>query len=201
MANLEPFFDNDDDEKRSIEKTEKTDWKRLAAKLNNRDFLLHNDEASRNILAIANLLLQRTEAEQKLDLRENFKTLRDLVSEYEPGDQQGALLFAELDKMEEELEQARSETKKLDLDIARETSMAALKRENFESRWKLFRQMLERESIASIMGAFLMLFITLAIIVGMFTDEVAPEILGNAFLVILGYFFGQSVQRAQQDRE
>lgn len=163
-----------------------------------RNALAPSEGASENVRIIAELLSKRTETEQNLDSRslENIKTIRDLVEKYSPGEKQGALFIAELDKMEEEIEQARSETRKLDQEIAR----ANVKRESFESRWKLFRQMLERESIASIMGAILMLFITLAIIMGMFTGKAAPDILGNAFLVILGYFFGQSVQRAQQEQ-
>jgi hypothetical protein len=167
-----------------------------------RNALAGINDHNKAVQAIAELLLKRTEAEQTLDLqnRKNIKNLRELVEKYSPGEKQGELLIAELDKMEEELKTARSETHKLDREIARETSLATLRRESFESRWKLFRQMLERESIASIMGALLMMFITLAIITGMFTGIAAPDILGNAFLVILGYFFGQSVQRAQQEQ-
>lgn len=166
-----------------------------------RNALAHDKVIYNNALAIEELWSKRSEAENAWfsEGKKSINSLRQLVEQLPEGVDKERLL-EELKKSEEQTAAAQSETRKFDQEIERETRSAAIKRETFESKWKLFRQILERESIASIMGALLMLFITLAIIIGMFTGIAAPDILGNAFLVILGYFFGQSVQRAQQEQ-
>ncbi|MEU4217179.1 hypothetical protein [Actinoplanes sp. NPDC026623] len=51
-----------------------------------------------------------------------------------------------------------------------------------------------RESIASLVGGFLLLALAATMIVAMFAGTAVSEIVSNAFLVILGYFFGQAVR-------
>ena len=62
----------------------------------------------------------------------------------------------------------------------------------FERRWTVFRTFIARESAATVIGAVLLTTMTFAMIVGMFADMEPPPIISNAFLVVLGYFFGNA---------
>ncbi|WP_280428814.1 hypothetical protein [Nocardia brasiliensis] len=64
-----------------------------------------------------------------------------------------------------------------------------------ERRWRMRKSMLEREPAAVLIGGLLLLILTGTLIVGMFTSTEIPEILGNSFLLILGFFFGQTTHR------
>ncbi len=57
---------------------------------------------------------------------------------------------------------------------------------------------LYRENIASIVGAILLLIFAATLVVAMFVGTTATDVVTNAFLLILGYFFGQSVARERQ---
>ena len=61
-----------------------------------------------------------------------------------------------------------------------------------ERKSAIYRSWLERESVASIIGALLLLSLGTALIISMFTHTIAPEIVTSSFLLILGYFFGQA---------
>ncbi|WP_432830683.1 hypothetical protein [Dactylosporangium sp. CA-092794] len=60
-----------------------------------------------------------------------------------------------------------------------------------ERKWRMRRSLLEREPVAALIGAIILVAIAVALIVGMFAKVAVPEVLANAFLVILGFFFGQ----------
>ena len=68
-----------------------------------------------------------------------------------------------------------------------------------ERRFQAWRAFLERESIAAIVGAFLLVVLAGALIVAMFANVPIADIISNAFLLILGYFFGQSVSQAKRE--
>jgi hypothetical protein len=61
-----------------------------------------------------------------------------------------------------------------------------------ERKSAMHRKWLERESVASIIGALLLLSLGIALIIAMFTHTIASQIVTSSFLLILGYFFGQS---------
>jgi len=52
--------------------------------------------------------------------------------------------------------------------------------------------MLERQSVATLLGAFLLVSMFLYISVAAVGGVGVPSLVGNAFLLILGYFFGQA---------
>jgi hypothetical protein len=64
-----------------------------------------------------------------------------------------------------------------------------------ERRTAIRQSWLARESIASIVGAILLLLLAGTLIVAMFTGTTVVDVIANSFLLILGYFFGQSVGR------
>jgi uncharacterized membrane protein len=70
-----------------------------------------------------------------------------------------------------------------------------------ERRWAIYRSFIARESMASVIGAILLLALAAVLIVGMFTHTSPPAVVTNAFLLILGYFFGQTTTQARIDRE
>lgn len=78
--------------------------------------------------------------------------------------------------------------------IKLEREVAQQKVEVFERKSKIWLSFLQRESAASLIGAVVLLLLTLALIFGK-----ESQILSNGFLVILGYFFGQSSSRTRQD--
>ena len=65
----------------------------------------------------------------------------------------------------------------------------------FERRAKTWQTLLGRESVATVVGAIILILMSIALLIAMFTGIETSEIVGNAFLVILGYFFGQAVGR------
>lgn len=62
----------------------------------------------------------------------------------------------------------------------------------YERRWRVWKAFLERPSAATLLGAFLLvgMFVYIALVTTLGSGPV-PSLVGNAFLLILGYFFGQ----------
>ena len=75
-----------------------------------------------------------------------------------------------------------------------------LKIEIRERRSAIYRSFLERESVASVVGAVLLLALGATLIVGMFTRVAISQLIANAFLLILGYFFGQAKSHDRAER-
>lgn len=65
----------------------------------------------------------------------------------------------------------------------------------FRERAEVLQSFLARESIASVVGSVLLLVFAIVLVVAMFKGTQVTEIVSNAFLVLLGYFFGQTVAR------
>ncbi|MEV5835522.1 hypothetical protein [Nocardia sp. NPDC052112] len=59
-------------------------------------------------------------------------------------------------------------------------------------RWDMRKSLLEREPAAVLIGAVLLFVITIALIYAMASHTAVPDILASAFLLILGFFFGQT---------
>jgi len=71
--------------------------------------------------------------------------------------------------------------------------------EIFERRSRVWQTFLERQSVATIVGAILLIAILLFISVASAIGASIPELMSNAFLVILGYFFGQAGATAERN--
>jgi len=143
--------------------------------------------------------LAQVRKKQKID---NLRSLIDSV----PDTGLQAKLRAEIADLEsssrklqeqaEEIEAARRNLKaSTDIEIAR------LKAEVFERRSKVWRSFLERESVATLVGALLLLVIGAAVLVSMFLGTKTPDLISNTFLLVLGYFFGQSTSKAPAKSE
>ncbi|MFF4194198.1 hypothetical protein [Nonomuraea sp. NPDC001831] len=72
-----------------------------------------------------------------------------------------------------------------------------------ERKWRMRWSFLEREPVAILIGAVLLILLGVALVIAMFTATAIPELVASAFLVILGFFFGQTTSgaRANADRQ
>lgn len=125
-------------------------------------------EVSRKIENIQQIVEQLSEKEKKADI----SYLLDMLSQRET-------------KYDKEIQ-----------DIAIKETEAKIKLEqqridSLERKSKIWLSFLQRESAASIIGGIVLLLVTVALIGGMIFGA-ESQILSNGFLVILGYFFGQS---------
>lgn len=68
--------------------------------------------------------------------------------------------------------------------------------EVFERRSLVWQRFLERQSVATIIGTILLIAMFVFIAISTALKAAIPELVSNAFLVILGYFFGQAGTRA-----
>lgn len=132
--------------------------------------------------------------EQKID------NLRDLVGQVADEDLKAVLEkeVAELESTKQYQEQAAEVEKQRDsvlegIEAQRQTMMLEL--EKFERKSQVWRAFLERESVATIVGGVLLLLLAAVLTVAMFTNVAASAVISNSFLLILGYFFGQTVAR------
>lgn len=91
-------------------------------------------------------------------------------------------------KQSEELEQAQ-----LQAQAKMQTEVQKVK--ILQMRSQVWLSLFERESVATIVGSVLLIIITGCLLLAMFRGTATSEIINNSFLVILGYFFGQTVSR------
>jgi hypothetical protein len=96
---------------------------------------------------------------------------------------------------EEKLRREREKTKQDSVDAWERQQRLQI--EFSDHRWAVFRSFIERESIAGIIGAILLLAFAAVLVIGMFTHTAAPEVVTSAFLLVLGYFFGQSATKSK----
>lgn len=113
-------------------------------------------------------------------------------------------LVAQLDELEAEAKKLRQESEKVEKErqqqsIPDDIAIATQRVELLERRSKVWRSFLERESMATVVGALLLIVFTLSLLVAMFTQLEPSQVVTSAFLLILGYFFGQSVNRKTRD--
>ena len=160
-------------------------------------------------IGILPLLLDRKklvlERIRVLSANEKIETIQDLVNNVEDeevkkkiGKEIEGLRYESqrLREQSKEVEEGQSEERiKIQIDLAR------LNAEIFERRSKVWFSLLERESAATILGGVLLLIILVAHVTAIFSKFSIPEILNNAFLIILGYFFGQSTNKKQSKHE
>jgi hypothetical protein len=132
---------------------------------------------------------------------EQIKGLRSEVSQVSNDDQRNRLL-ERIDELEakmaqqEELDrQVRERRKQESSEANRATLALELDMQRLERRSRVYQSFLARESVATIVGALLLVGLTVALVVAMFIHTAVPELLANSFLIILGYFFGQTTSR------
>lgn len=134
---------------------------------------------------------------RQIEQGEKVKSIEDLVNSMPDSDVKGTILneIKDLKQKNEELE----ELKKLQLEssngntkFASDIEFEKHKADLFDKKTETWLKILGKESIASILGGFLLFILTVCIIWMMFIEKEPIKIVETAFLLILGYFFGQS---------
>jgi Fe2+ transport system protein B len=117
-------------------------------------------------------------------VRENLeKQLDDLKAE-----------AARLNQQTKEVEQARMQEQ-----LNSQEKLRRLEQEMSERKAKTWQSFFRRELMATIVGSVLLLILATTQLIAMFRQIQTTEIINNAFLIILGYFFGQTVSRPGKD--
>lgn len=113
-------------------------------------------------------------------------------------------LKQQLNKLIEVIEKGQNqlqENEQSRMAIQEEITRRREEREAFRERWAIWKSFLERESVSTMIGALLLILITGTQIIATFTHIGTPQILDNGFLVLLGYFFGQTVAKASSRKD
>jgi hypothetical protein len=140
------------------------------------------------------LILERISA---LTSSESLMALKESVSRVTDPDVRLSL-ETQIENYEAQSEQLRQETVETEAQKAEAITSAqaeTLKVNIFKERANVWLQILGRESVASVVGALLLITFAIAVIVAMFTHVAASTVISDSFLLILGYFFGQGVAR------
>ena len=175
------------------------DLKQLEKSLQTINELINNDieriEEIQGIILLERkkIILSRIQEQSSHEKIDNLQKLIDQVIDEE--------VKKKLRKELTALEAESAEYKKEMHEISAREAEAKLKIEQeqqrldgLERKSKIWLSFLQRESAASLIGAVVLLLLTLSLIFGK-----ESQILSNGFLVILGYFFGQSSTRTHQD--
>jgi hypothetical protein len=105
------------------------------------------------------------------------------------------------DKLNSELREFQIQSNQFDkqeIEISNEEKKIKAKKQEleiFEKKSQIWLTILAKESIASILGGILLLVLSICLVVAMFMDINTTNIIESAFLLILGYFFGQAVSK------
>lgn len=145
------------------------------------------------LLSRKKLILERV---RTLSANEKIESIQDLINQVNDEDVK-VKLNREVADLRDETQRLKEQSKEVEQEQNQEatktqTELELLKIELFERRSKVWFSLLERESAATIIGGILLIIIIVAHITAIFSRLSIPEILNNAFLIILGYFFGQS---------
>lgn len=154
------------------------------------------------LLCRKKLVLERIRA---LCANEKIESIQDLINQVDDENVKSKV-DQEIADLKNEAQQLREQSKEVEREqiqevIKTQTELERLKMELFERRSKVWFSLLERESASTILGGILLLVIIAAHIIAIFSKFSVPEILNNAFLIILGYFFGQSANDKQRRRD
>lgn len=130
---------------------------------------------------------------QEIEGPNDFDELLSAIDDTEVRDR----IRASVELREESLA-ATSEGLKQSHEIERE--MSELKVSMLERRMNIWHKFIQKESMASIIGAALLALFSLVEIASVLFQLPTSELVRNAFLVILGYFFGQAaLQKEPRD--
>lgn len=104
-------------------------------------------------------------------------------------------LRAELATKLEDLAQTTAELGKQVQDIRASDARAGNELRKADAKWQRRKELMQLDRMAVIVGAFLLVGLATVLTIAMFSHTDIPEILSSAFLLILGFFFGQNTAR------
>jgi hypothetical protein len=157
-------------------------------------------------LGILPLLLERKgQILARIRLLRPEQQLNEIREDIEAGVEDPQAREHLIEVIDRRLEEQRKANEKLDQEqalveaarVEAEARQQRLKIEIRERRSAIYRSFLERESVASVVGAVLLLALAATLIIAMFSHVTVSDIIANAFLLILGYFFGQATAQSR----
>lgn len=104
----------------------------------------------------------------------------------------------ELEKQTDAIEEQERELSKEEKDFEnskKQLEISKTKLELLEKKSQIWLTILAKESVASIIGATLLIIISICLLIAMFFGIETTKIIESAFLLILGYFFGHAVSK------
>ncbi|CAD5967102.1 conserved protein of unknown function [Streptomyces sp. KY75] len=138
----------------------------------------------------------------ELRSEQKISGLRELIDRLPQGEDRQALID-QLDDLERQSVESEAAMRAVaseesTLQFQRERDVALLKIQLSERRWSYRSKMLARDAIAPMVGAFLLVGLAVTLVVAMFLGTTVSELISNSFLIVLGYFFGQTTERRGQ---
>jgi len=161
-------------------------------------------ESHIEVNALPLLLERKRRIVDRLRIIRGYETIEHLqnlaLNEADPAGQEK--LKRQREELEAEIQmlqkQAQSQSQE---ELKARKEWATLSVELFERRSKVWQSFLARESVATTVGGLLLILITIALLIAMFLNVQIPALVNNAFLVILGYFFGQATGKVLSKAE
>ena len=132
-----------------------------------------------------NVILQLWEQTSK----KTASSLKELIENL-PNDGQRELLEAELEDLQRDTSKLQVESRQVM--AQRDHDDAMMRAAVMERKWDVWSRILARESIATLIGSLLLIMLAIVLVVAMFTKAQSSDIVNNTFLIVLGYFFGNS---------
>ncbi|MFD9128346.1 hypothetical protein [Kitasatospora sp. NPDC059571] len=117
------------------------------------------------------------------------------VVESDLKDQVLGLIDDRLAAERERSEQLERELKSVDQTAVARTEQMRLNVELKERRSKIYKSLLERDTVAGAIGPVLLFMLAGSLVVAMFTHTPFSSAVSDSFLLILGYFFGQTTSQ------
>jgi len=131
---------------------------------------------------------------KEIEQSQSVESIEKLVEEIKDTDLKG--------RFEEQLIELKDTNKRLEAElislnekkglVSEEIEYSKHKTEMMEKKYNIFLKFLDKESVASLVGAILLLLMGISLIIMMFYEINPIQIVQSAFLLILGYFFGHS---------
>jgi Fe2+ transport system protein B len=154
-------------------------------------------------IGILPVLLERKkliiERLRSFESKQAIKSIKDLIDQVQDPDLKLKLdkELGELNSKSQELREEAKKLEKLQMDekITAEERVLKMQLALSENKKEYLKMFLEKQSMATIVGAILLILITLSLIIGVLFQGQPTDMLNNALLVLLGYFFGQAVNK------
>ena len=146
------------------------------------------------------LLLKRMAELKNQEADRSISHIKDVVKVIEDEETRSSIISMIKDLESVIIEKNQIARSAVDIEEERELMLIKLEAEErrAETKLKFIKRFLAKESVATITGSFLLIIITLVLLFGMFQGVIESKIIENGFLVLLGYFFGQTVTRTDK---
>ncbi|URC11031.1 hypothetical protein [Flavobacterium sp. B183] len=172
-----------------------------------RDFDFNNKSTSgivgytfyshRNLLDKKKYILELIKIKSR---KEKINSLEDLINNVSDKDLRKKIenelndFSKQTSKIEEQEKLANTEEREYETS-KKQLEISKTKLDLLEKKSQIWLAILAKESIASIIGALLLVIISICLLVSMFIGIEPSKIIESTFLLILGYFFGHAVTK------